>query len=433
MRKGKRGNGMMMRTGWICLMMASAVLAEKVSNEQLISLAQKRAPELDAALRDTLGAEAIAKGTAVAGWGVEYIWAVESATDPLLAINLTTPFRVNKLAGNLWVYQGQLRAGTSHKFHWIINGRPFGGKNDLAAFGPESYPQPGVVRGKMHGPIEHASKIYPGLKTNYWFYVPAQLDAATAAPVMVWQDGEKYSDHEKPARLVHVLDNLTAQKRIPAMVTVLISPGKIGDRPMRSVQYDTVNDDYARYLLDEILPEVEKTQKLRKDGYSRAIGGESSGAVCAFTAAWFKPTEFARVLSRIGTYTSIQWKPKIEPNRSSSDLDGGNIYPFAIRKQPKRNIRVWLSDGAEDLENNHGSWPLQNIQMANSLKMTGYDYAFRFSLGTHSTAHGNAELPEALTWLWRDYDPAKTSQEFKADPTEKDKPYWRVQKLNREQ
>lgn len=402
--------------------------AEKVTAAKLIEMAQKRDPALETALRDTLGAEAIQKGTAVLGEGAEFIWAVDAPTEPLLQLNNNVPFHVYKLGG-LWMYQGQLKTGTSHRFNWVIDAKPFGGANNIAAFGPESYPH-GAPEGKMTGPISHESKLYPGMKTNFWFYVPAQLAAGTEAPVMVWQDGEKYVDHDKPARLLWVLDNLTAQKKVPPMVSIFISPGKVGDRAMRSIEYDTVTDLYTRYLLEEIFPEVQKTVKLRTDGYSRAIAGESSGAVCAFTSAWFKPDQFSRVLSRIGTYTSIQWKPK--QGGLGSDLDGGNIYPFAIRKQPKRNIRVWLSDGAEDLENNHGSWPLQNIQMANSLKMRAYDFTFRWSLGTHSTAHGNAELPEALTWLWRDYDASKTGQEYTMDPAEKDKPYFRVVQLNRE-
>jgi enterochelin esterase family protein len=107
------------------------------------------------------------------------------------------------------------------------------------------------------------------------------------------------------------------------------------------------------------------------------------------------------------------------------------VFPFAIRKQAKRNIRVYLSDGSEDLENNHGSWPLQNIQMANSLKMREYDFKFVWGSGPHSTAQGNAEIPIALPWLWRDWDPNRTSAEFTMDPAEKERPYYRVKALNR--
>ena len=198
---------------------------------------------------------------------------------------------------------------------------------------------------------------------------------------------------------------------------------------MRSIQYDTVNDTYTRFVLEEIFPEVEKQQKLRKDGYSRGIAGQSSGGICAFNAAWQKPGEFARVLSRIGSYTSIQWI-RDQPN-ASQNLDGGNIFPFLVRKSDRKNIRVWMADGSKDLENAHGSWPLQNVQLANSLKMKEYDFRFLWGNAQHNTTHGDSLLPEALEWLWRGYDANRTSEEFTMDPAEKDKPYFRIRALNR--
>ena len=120
------------------------------------------------------------------------------------------------------------------------------------------------------------------------------------------------------------------------------------------------------------------------------------------------------------------------PGEMRTWTEGGNVYPFKVRKEPRRNIRVWLSDGADDLENDHGSWPLQNIQMANSLKMKGYDYHFRFAEATHNSSQEAVDLPESLAWLWRGYDPAKTSEEFQQDPAEKSKPMYRVRLLNRD-
>jgi enterochelin esterase family protein len=130
------------------------------------------------------------------------------------------------------------------------------------------------------------------------------------------------------------------------------------------------------------------------------------------------------VISWIGSFTSIQW--------DQTTGVGGHDFPFMIRKQTKRNIRVWLQDGSEDLENTHGSWPLQNLQMANSLKMRGYDFHLSFGNGTHNSAHGSAELPAELIWLWRGYDPAKTSEEFQMDDSEKDKPLFRVRPYSRD-
>src|SRR5205807_1976363 len=119
---------------------------------------------------------------------------------------------------------------------------------------------------------------------------------------------------------------------------------------------------------EEILVEVAKDYNLRTDAYSRATVGESSGGITAFNTSWFHPEWFSRAISRIGSFASIQWHP--------GEIDGGNVYPFKIRLEQKRNIRVWLQDGQNDLENQWGSWPLQNIQMANSLKFKNYDFHF---------------------------------------------------------
>src|SRR5947209_10878995 len=211
---------------------------------------------------------------------------------------------------------------------------------------------------------------------------------------MVWQDGQGLVNGDlSTLRLFTVPEMLVAQKLIPPMIHVMISPGT-GPR-MRSIQYDTVSDKFFRYLEEEVLAEIEKTYKLRQDGYSRAIAGESSGAICAWNTAWFHPEKFSRVHSTIGSYTAIQWQP-------DQNLDGGNIYPFRIRRDARKNIRIWQSDGMDDLENQFGSWPMQAIQFANSLKLKGYDFHFRFGEATHDGAQAALDLPESLAWLWRD-------------------------------
>lgn len=363
------------------------------------------------------------KGEAWVGQGPDFIFAVKAARQPTISIDEGAPVGMKK-AGNLWIHRATLKTGTIHRFSYVIDGQPFGGKNDVPAFTPDHYEQPGVPRGKLSAKLVHTSRVYPGMLSDYWTYVPAQYNASQPAAVMVWQDGAGYTAREGGSRLQIVLDNLTHQKKIPVAVHIFIQPGLVGEKRMRSIEYDTVDDTYGRFLMEEILPEVSKSYNLRQDPYSRAIAGNSSGGICAFNVAWFMPHQFSRVLSRIGSFTSIQWKP--------GELDGGNVYPFKIRKEPKRNIRVWLQDGSEDLENTHGSWPYQNLQMANSLKMRDYDFKLSFGIGTHNGGHGNAEAPAALTWLWRDYDPAKTEQIYSQDPAEKGKPFYRVMTLNRE-
>ena len=416
LRLMKRTVVLLVTLAWVCS-------AQKVPAQELLRLARTRAAELEQALRDTFTADNIQKGTAAAGEMGDFVFAVAAEKGPSLQINNDPPIAAFK-AGSLWVVETRLNTGTAYKYTWIADGKPIGGSNNLPAFGPDSYAQPGVPRGKLTGPIEVPSKIYPDVKANVWFYVPAQWDGMTPLAVQVWGDGQQFTG-ARPGqwRILETLDNLTAQKRIPLMVSIFVQAGTGPERNQRSIEYDTVNDAYLHRLLDEIFPVVAKSVKMRSDSYSRAIQGLSSGAIMAFNAAYTKPEEFSRVLSWIGSYTALR--------PSATHPEGGAEYPTIVRREAKRNIRVWIEDGSNDLDNQAGNWPAANIGMANALKFKGYDYHFSFGVGEHNDAQGAAELPEALTWLWRDYDPQKTSQEYQQDPAEKDQPAWRVVQLNR--
>jgi enterochelin esterase family protein len=400
--------------------MATAIHAEDLPFKEVLAMAKSGSPRL----AEIVGAEKLAKGTGWYSLGPDFLFAVQSEARPELVINDGAPIRMTRNKAGVWYAATKLATGRTHNFVYRAAGKPLGGAENVPAFGPYSYEKPGVAQGKLDGKHIHTSRIYPGMKSDYWIHVPAQYDGSTPAAFMVWQDGEVLVNRALPSRAQIVFDNLTQEKKIPVIIHILVSPGMIGDRRMRSVEYDTVNDTYVKFIRDEMVPEVAKKYKLREDGYSHAIAGDSSGGICAFNAAYTHPEYFTRVLSRIGSFTSIQWQPGV--------IDGGNIYPFKIRKEDRRNIRVWLQDGAGDLENNHGSWPAQNIAMANSLKMKEYDFHFVWGNGSHSRNAGHAELGEEMIWLWRDYDAAKTTQQFTMDPAEKGKPYFRVKALNRE-
>jgi enterochelin esterase-like enzyme len=421
-----------------CLALISLTLfdlqaAEKLAAPRLIEMARQKSRDLGDALRASLGEEQVKKGTAFAGEGPDFIWAFESGAQPVLYVDDHSVGPMTSVGGagneHLWYSTGRLQTGAVHGFYYMVNGTRTGGSKDVPAYGPESYRQSGVPEGKLSDTIIHTSKIYDGMQSNYWIYVPAQYDSATPAALMVWQDGDSRIRPNDAYRVLTTTDNLMAEKKIPVMIQVLIQPGVLGDKKMRSIEYDTVSDKYARFLRDEILADVQAKYNIRKDAYSRAISGTSSGGICSFNVAWQQPDQFSRVLSHIGSFTSIQWRHD-QPDPRENIL-GGNDFPFLIRKEPKRNIRVWLQDGSEDLENDHGSWPLQNIQMANSLKMRGYDFHFSFGGGTHNGAHGGSELPEELTWLWRGYDPGKTKESYEMEPAEREKPLFRVRIYSR--
>ena len=427
---------------------SSQVVEEKLTATELSALAKSKSPALGDAIVRSMDGKALKEGTAWLGRGPDFFFAIEAVSEPTLFIDDREGPRMDPISGSkLWYASARLEAvGRLHSFHYFLEGKKFGGSLNLPAFGPLSYLEPGVPSGTLSPKLIHTSKIYDGMKSEYWIYVPAQYDPKTPAALMVFQDGEWYLDRNGNMLVLNVIDNLIAQKKIPVLICVFINPGDISESPdtatykfvksysekwqrtlkdsMRSTLYDTVSDRYPKFLCDELLAEVAAKYNIRKDAYSRAITGLSSGGICSFNAAWQMPEQFSRVISWIGSFASIQWK------EDPLNPDGGQDYPEKILREPKRNIRVWLEDGSGDLENKWGSWTLDNIRMANALKMANYDFHFSFGSGTHNAGHGAVEFPGEMIWLWRNYDASKTSETYEIEPSEKDKPVIRVSLSN---
>jgi enterochelin esterase-like enzyme len=269
----------------------------------------------------------------------------------------------------------------------------FSAHADDYQLGPDSHRQEGVPQGTVTQHAGWRSAIFPGTVRDWWLYVPHQYAADKPANVMVFQDGGWYVDSEREFRVPIVFDNLIHKGEMPVTIGIFINPGvfppvREGEKPIsnRSFEYDTLSNQYARMLLDEILPEVAKEYSLTQDAAGRAIGGISSGGICSWTVAWERPDAFSKVLSHVGSFTNIR---------------GGHNCQALVRKTPKKAIRVFLQAGAGDLDNEHGNWPLANQEMAASLKFAGYDYRFEYGDGGHNGDHGGAILPDSLRWLWR--------------------------------
>ncbi|MCA9202819.1 MAG: esterase family protein [Planctomycetales bacterium] len=262
--------------------------------------------------------------------------------------------------------------------------------------GPDSQRQAAVPRGEVTK-HEWRSEVFPGTIREYWVYVPAQYDGSQPAAVMVFQDGHAYVKEDGEFRVPIVFDNLIHRGQMPVTIGIFINPGhnaeQLPENPWRgnnrSFEYDTLSDQYARFLLDEMLPEVGKKYRLTDDPQRRAICGISSGGICAFTVAWQRPDAFRKVLSHVGSFTNIR---------------GGHVYPALIRKTERKPLRVFLQDGENDLDNQHGNWWLSNLEMEAALRFSRYDYKFVGGQGGHNGKHGGAILPESLIWLWRSND-----------------------------
>ncbi len=252
-----------------------------------------------------------------------------------------------------------------------------------------------------------ASKIFPGTTRDYWVYVPKQYDGKTPAALWVNQDGPQYgalklNKDRTAADGPGQFDKLIDSKEMPVTIGVFVNPGVVPaanpdalPRFNRSFEYDGLGDAYARFLIEELLPEVEKRKtedgreiKLSKNPDDRAIAGASSGAICAFTAAWERPDSFRRVFSTIGTYVGLR---------------GGNNYPTLIRKTEPKPLRVFLEDGETDLNIYGGDWWMANQEMERSLKFAGYEVEHSWGKGGHNGQHAGEIFPEAMKWLWKDH------------------------------
>ncbi len=259
-----------------------------------------------------------------------------------------------------------------------------------------SVEHPGVPRGEILKCTFDHSKIFPGTWREYWIYIPAQYKPDQPACVYVNQDGIQW---KAPV----VFDNLIHKKEMPVTIGVFVTPGRVRaaegtpalDRYNRSFEYDGLGDAYVKFILDEILPDVEthkttdgRAIHLSKSGNDRAIGGSSSGAIAAFTAAWEKPDAFSRVFSAIGTYVSLR---------------GGDRYPGLIRKYEPKRLRIFLTDGSNDLNIYGGDWWKANESMERALTFAGYEVRHVWGEGGHNGTQGTALFPDAMRWLWKDW------------------------------
>lgn len=278
--------------------------------------------------------------------------------------------------------------------------------NSQYRLGPDSLPQEGVPKGEIRGPFTLPSKVYPGTQRTYWVYVPAQYDPAQPAALMIFQDGHAFMNPEGDIRAQNVFDNLIYRREIPVMIGVFINPGRTPEQPEpnaqewgdrttnRPVEYNALDDKYARVITEELLPVLYKEYNISKDPEMHGIGGSSSGAIAAFTVAWERPDHFRKVWSNVGSFTNLR---------------GGHMYPDLILANEKKPIRIFLCGGRNDnrgirngVYDEKRDWFYQNVRMMKALTQKGYDVNYAWGMNLHGQKFGGAIMPEMMRWLWRD-------------------------------
>lgn len=265
-------------------------------------------------------------------------------------------------------------------------------KNSDYSLCADSLPQPEVPTGQLYHFRWTSHTIYTGVSRSVWLYLPAGAEQADSVNLLVCQDGPDYFG--PLVKATTVLDNLVHRGEIPMTVGLFVAPGEqgpgyphFGGDHNRSIEYDLVNADYARFLDEELFPVVRARVALTSDPRGRVICGMSSGGACAVTAAFHRPDVFGNVISHCGSFVNIR---------------GAHNLPSMIRQSPRKPIRVWHQTGSRDVDVIFGSIPIANQDMAAALKYRRYDSVFEFGTGGHTLRHAGAVFPETLRWIFRD-------------------------------
>jgi enterochelin esterase-like enzyme len=375
----------------------SAITAGELRTQLEQGVAASEAGELAAPIRARVGGEALAKNSAQFVDELDTAWVIaapEAQAPPTVVAELGADFRLPMQPlgdTGLFVATTSLEHGAAVRWYYEVDGaRVGGGQTETYRSHPDSHARPDVPKGQLLVMPPWRSQVFAGTVRDWSIYLPAKTDGPAA--VMIFQDGVRFYQEFVPT----VFDNLIAEGAMPPTVGIFLNPGTFADTTAsnRSYEYDTLSDQYVRFLLEEILPTVAREHPLREDAASRAICGMSSGGICAFTAAWQRPDQFHKVLSHIGSFTNIASGPTLR--------EGGHNYPALIRKMPPKPLRVALQDGSNDLNHAAGNWWLANLQMDDALRFANYDHTFTPGKGFHSLAHGRAIFPDSLRWLWRD-------------------------------
>jgi enterochelin esterase family protein len=271
---------------------------------------------------------------------------------------------------------------------------------------PEAIPRMDVPTGRQRSlKCWGDSAIYPRTTRDITIHVPAGVEDVTTSPgIVIFQDGHAYLNPQGTVRAATVLDNLVADGKLPPVIGVFVDPGRpnagekaqrdpLAHMRQRSIEYDSCNDRYARFLTAELLPLVEADlgRSLSDDPGRRALCGISSGGLAAFNAAWHAPESFGCVLSHCGSFTNIR---------------GGHNYPYLVRTSERKPLRIVLQSGRQDADILYGSWPLANQTMAAALSFAGYQHRFLYGAGGHSLRHGGEEMANSLRWLLQPAAPA---------------------------
>lgn len=219
-----------------------------------------------------------------------------------------------------------------------------GGAESLAHVpGPDSLPweERDVPHGALHR-HEYASAAV-GERRAYVVYTPPGFDPASREryPVLYLLHGvmEDETAWTAAGRANVILDNLIARGAAPPMIVVFPLgygfgdvPDRVGDMLTGVADQRRVMDVFARTLVDEVVPRVERDYPVRRGPESRAVAGVSMGGAQALYVGLTRPDRFA-------------WVGAFSPATIMFGADFDMFFPSLGGVRPRL---VWSSVGADD-------------------------------------------------------------------------------------
>ena len=304
---------------------------------------------------------------------------------------------------------------TAWAVHKILPPENRGGPNAWynSAYAPAKnlLPQAGVPNGVMFTFQMKHSKIFPGTVRTIQVYIPAEYKAQKPACVFVHLDTfGKWS--------FTTFNNLIYKKQIPITIGIGLPGGLTPSVPTnnngrfeRSYEFDALNDNLGRFLIQEVLPAVARHRTpsglpilLSNNPNDRCLWGGSSGGTCAFTVAFDNPDYFRRVIIYNGTFVGFR---------------GADGYPTLVRKSAPEPLRIFMGDGCNDEYwpgAEMGNWWLNTRAMESALVFSGCHVRHVWGYTSHQGSMAVMSYPEALRWVWQGRHPKPVTAGISGNP-----------------
>jgi enterochelin esterase-like enzyme len=286
-------------------------------------------------------------------------------------------------------YQLEVRRGDDlERFNDPLNEKlshsPFGPSSVCFAYGyttPEwTFPNPSAAPGELTDVVVASSAL--ARECPITIYLPAGFRRTKSYSLLVVHDGGDFLQY---AAAKVVLDNLIHSREIAQTIVAFLHPKD------RLVEYAN-SPRHARFLKQELLPQLELELPLKRHRSSRVLLGASFGAVAALSAAYRSPNTYGSLVLMSGSFVSAD---------RGMDHGGGAVFDPVVkfvnryRERPRRVAdRLFVSCGLYEplIIPNRGIVPV--------FESAGMRVRYVEALDGHTWENWRDRLRDALSWVY---------------------------------